>query len=362
MPTWTPQQIEEIKKCRKSFKYFAETYLKITHPKRGLVPFKLYPFQERVIEEFNTYPYCITKKFRQAGFTTLTCMWLLWKCIFFKDQRCMIVSKTDREATGVGKTVANAKRELPDWLQPQMGNDNDHEKEFHDTNSVMWFYTPSAGRSKSLTYLAVDEAAFIQGMDDHWAALYPTLAAGGHCIIISTVNGIGNWYEETYMNALEKRNEFHIVNVDWHEHPDYNTPEWERKTRANLGPKKFAQEIEGSFLGSGETYIPGELIVEYEKEYCSEPSKKALSEWDTIPEETFDPKKYMLPNKEYEPVLCGFGKTHGRAGSTLLPPTLPKVLVTRATFRLLSSSTCKACNKWANFIPTPFRLTSSLRS
>jgi len=301
MPNWTSQQFEEVKKCRKSFRYFAESYLKITNPGKGLVPFRLYDFQDRVINEFEQYPNCITKKFRQAGFTTLTCMWFMWKCIFFNDQRMMIVSKTDREATAVGRMVANAKRELPEWLQPEMRNDNDHEKEFIETNSVMWFYTPGAGRSKSLTYLAVDEAAFIQGMDDHWAALYPTLSNNGRCIVISTVNGIGNWYEVTYHNAEQKRNDFHIVHVDWHEHPSYNNPEWEKRNRGNLGPKKFAQEIEGSFLGSGETYIPGELIVEYEKDVCQEPIRKALPEYDTIPEETFDPKLCLLPNKDYEP-------------------------------------------------------------
>lgn len=300
MPEYTDIQFEELLKCRKDFKYFASTYLQITHPKLGLIPFKLYPFQERVIEEFETYPSCITKKFRQAGFTTLACMWMLWKCLFFNDQRILIISKTDREARGVGKTVSYAKSKLPAWLIPEMGNDNDHEKEFIDTGSVMWFYTASAGRSKSLTYLIIDEAAFIQGMEEHWAALYPTLATGGNCIIISTVNGIGNWYEQQYSLALEKKNEFHIVEVDWHEHPDYNNSAWEKRTRTNLGSKRFAQEIEGSFLGSGETYIPGELIQEYEKQ-CIDPIKKALGEWDIIPEEEFDPKKCMLPNKSYEP-------------------------------------------------------------
>lgn len=298
MPNWTKAEYEEVIKCRRSFKYFAEKYLQITHPKRGLLPFVLYPFQERVINEFETNTYCIVKKFRQAGLTTVSCMWLLWKCLFFNDQRVMIVSKTDREARGVGKTVANAKEKLPAFLQPLMGNDNDHEKEFKDTGSVMWFFTPSAARSRSLTYLVVDEAAFIQGMDDHWAAIYPTLATGGNCVVISTVNGIGNWYEQTYTNAKDRKNQFHIVEIDWHEHPDYNNAEWEKRTRANLGPKRFAQEIEGSFLGSGETYISAEMILEYER-LVLDPIHKGLPEWDTIPEETFD--EAALPSKIYEP-------------------------------------------------------------
>jgi phage FluMu gp28-like protein len=53
--------------------------------------------------------------------------------------------------------------------------------------------------------LIIDEAAFIEKMDDHWKAMYPTLSTGGNCIAISTVNGIGNWYEETYTKAQDKK-------------------------------------------------------------------------------------------------------------------------------------------------------------
>lgn len=287
---YTQQQYSELLKCRKSFKYFSESYLQITHPKKGLVPFVLYTFQERVIKEFEENQFCIVKKFRQAGLTTVTCMWMLWKCLFFNDQRILIASKTDREARAVGKMVASAKNNLPDWLKPEMGNDNDHEKEFSENGSVMWFFTPSAARSRALTYLIIDEAAFVQGMDDHWKSMYPTLSTGGNAIIISTVNGIGGiggWYYDQYQKALDKRSQFHIVHIEWKEHPDYDNESWEKRTRANIGEKGFAQEYEGSFLGSGDTYIPSEIIKELETA-CVDPVSKILPEWDQAPEDTFD--------------------------------------------------------------------------
>ena len=295
------EQLKEFIRCRNSFKYFSEKYLQITHPKKGLVPFVLYDFQNRVLFEFENDQYCIVKKFRQAGLTTVTSMWMLWKCIFYTDQRVLIASKTDREARAVGKMVQNAKNNLPDWLKPEMNNDNDHEKEFAETRSVMWFFTPSAARSRSLTYLIIDEAAFVQGMEEHWKSMYPTLSTGGNAIIISTVNGIGGlggWYYDQYQKAIDKRSQFHVVHIDWHEHPDYNNAEWEKRTRANIGEKGFAQEYEGSFLGSGDTYIPSEVIREFESR-CWAPIKKMMGEWDTIPEENFSAEE--LPNQAYEP-------------------------------------------------------------
>ena len=48
-------------------------------------------------------------------------------------------------------------------------------------------------------------------MEQHWKAMYPTISTGGQCIIISTVNGLGNWYQETYYNA--KRGKYTLVEM-----------------------------------------------------------------------------------------------------------------------------------------------------
>lgn len=287
MSGFSSLQEEEIRKCAASFEYFCEKYVQIIHPVRGLVPFNLYKYQNRVVSDFDKFQFNIVKKFRQAGLTTVAVIWALWRCMFKFDQRIMVLSKTDREAIGVGKIVENVKEYLPDWLRPTMKTDNDHEKEFSETGSVLWFYTPSAARSKALTYLIVDEAAFIQGMDDHWKAMYPTLAAGGNCIVISTVNGIGNWYEETYTKAQDKKNQFHIIDLDYREHPDYASDEWATKMRANLGERGWLQEILGSFLGSKPSFIDANIIAEYEK-MCIDPVDKLFPEWDSTKFEDMD--------------------------------------------------------------------------
>ena len=46
-----------------------------------------------------------------------------------------------------------------------MGKRTDHQKEFLETGSWINFYTPEAARGKSITYLIIDEAAFIPF---HW--------------------------------------------------------------------------------------------------------------------------------------------------------------------------------------------------
>ena len=66
------QLIEEFQKCKEDPVYFISNYVKVTHPVRGLVPFKLYPFQVEMLEHIKNYRFNILRKFRQAGCTTIS--------------------------------------------------------------------------------------------------------------------------------------------------------------------------------------------------------------------------------------------------------------------------------------------------
>lgn len=240
---------EEFSKCQSDFVYFAKTYLKIVHPKRGLIPFELHPYQERLIKTYEQHPSVILKKFRQGGFTTLTVLWCLWKCMFVPKQRIFLVSKTDREAIHVGKIVDLAINNFPDWFKPRMTKQNDHEKHFAVTDSSFCFYTFIGARSRSLNWLIIDDAAFIPDMEEHWKAMFPTISSGGKVIVMSTVNGVGNWFEGTYYDALSNKNSFHVFQSDYTEHPEFNNSAWVADMKKNLGERAWRQEFLGEFLG-----------------------------------------------------------------------------------------------------------------
>jgi hypothetical protein len=273
---------EEIVKCALSFEYFATKYLKILHIQHGLLPFILYKYQRRVIKEYDKHRFTIISKFRQGGLTTVTELWLLWRCLFKFDQQIMFLSKTDREAIAAGDILNRAVENLPSWLRPNRadGKWNDHVKQFTETGGNMFFYTPEAARGRSITYLIIDEAAFVQDMEEQWKAIYPTMSTGGRCIVVSTVNGIGNWYHEIFQDALEKKNKFHPIELDYWEHPDYNDPQWVEDTKAQLRDKGWRQEVLRDFLGSGDTYIPAYIIKELENK-CKEnhPKRKLFEKW-----------------------------------------------------------------------------------
>lgn len=256
------KQQRELLKCALSFPYFCHKYVKIAHPKRGLLPFVLYNYQRRCIKEYENHRFNILSKFRQGGLTTVTVLWCMWRCMFKLDETIMVLSKSDREAIAAGEIVKRGLIELPSWMRPEMDKNNDHQKIFTETGCKLFFYTPEAARGRSITYLVLDEAAFIPQMEKHWKAMFPTISTGGHCIAISTVNGVGNWYYDIFQGAKKRENDFQVIELDYWEHPEYNDKDWVKATRAQLGEKGWLQEVMRDFLGAGDSYIPTDIVVD----------------------------------------------------------------------------------------------------
>jgi sRNA-binding carbon storage regulator CsrA len=126
-------------------------------------------------------------------------------------------------------------------------------------------------------------------MERKWNAMYPTLSTGGNCIALSTVNGLGNWYQEVYYDAQANKNKWHVIELDFWEHPDYNDPKWVEDQRAQLSEDGWKQEVLRSFLGGGQTYIPPDIISDLDLQVrdCY-PTRIKFPEWCNEKEDFFE--------------------------------------------------------------------------
>ena len=271
---------QEFLKCKKDPAYFISNYIKIVHPIRGLVTFDLYPFQKRILKEVRENRFNILRKFRQAGCTTISSAYSLWFCIFHKHKTVAILSIGDAESTEVLERVKIMYDELPEWLKCGIEERNKHTVRFA-TKSIIRS-RPSgktSGRSLAGSLLIIDEGAFIERIDEIWASVYPIISTGGSVIVLSTVNGVGNWYHKLWSLAKEHLNKFHRIEIEWQEHPEYKynpnyehlykelkaldvppVEEWEETTKSNISYRKWLQEYEKEFLGTGETYVEGTVL------------------------------------------------------------------------------------------------------
>ena len=224
----TADQIEIIKRCKNSCVYFIRNFVKVKHPSAGQLDFNPWPYQVKALESFRKKRFNIFKKTRQAGISKVAGAFALWFAMFHGLKNVLIVSKTDLDAiTFLEDNVKFPFYRLPDWMRSlwdpkdinRGGKDNSHELKFAGDigGSTIRSLTsaPNVLRSNSSSLNIIDEAAFIEKMDVMWAAGYSTLTHGGSVIVISTCNGLGNWYWSTYVDAEAGLNDFNPIKVDW---------------------------------------------------------------------------------------------------------------------------------------------------
>ncbi len=214
-------------------------------------------------------------KARQLGLSTAVAGYVCWLILFHRSKNVLVVATKLQSATNLVKKIKQIHKHLPEWLKiADISINNRTSFELSNASQVKASSTSGdAGRSEALSLLVVDEAAHVEGLDELWAGLYPTLSTGGAAITLSTPNGVGNWFHKTYMEAVEEKNDFNYINLPWSIHPDRDMAWFEKETR-NMSRREIAQELECSFNASGETVVSGDEL-EAIFENCCDPKHRA---------------------------------------------------------------------------------------
>ena len=261
----------EYKKCASDPVHFMRKYGYIQHPTRGKILFDLYKFQERSLEELWKHDYNIILKSRQLGISTLTAGYALWNMIFNEDFNVLVIATKQDVAKNLVTKIRVMHDNLPSWLKGGVAEDNKLSLRLKNGSQVKAISSsPDAGRSEALSLLVMDEAAFIDHIDDIWASSQQTLATGGKCIALSTPNGMGNWFHQQWAKAESGENRFNTIRLHWTVHPERDKA-WREDQDELLGPKMAAQECDCDFLSSGNSVIAADLLQWYKDSMCQEP-------------------------------------------------------------------------------------------
>lgn len=319
MPALTKKQkLKILERCKKSFVYFCENFCKIKHPSANIIPFKLFGYQKKSVKDFREHDRIIYRKCRQSGISTLTGAYSLWFALFYANKKVLIVSKRDEDAIGyLDRNVRFVYENLEfgeELFYPIFGDPrsprnrkfpppktyNDHTLVFHNGSEIKSLTSAKDTlRSNSASLIIIDEAAFIPDMEAMWTGGQPTLMHGGRVIVISTTNGRGNWYCNTWEDAETGDNEFHPILIPWYDMDweiEYYDEAFNRKVRiapcddiekcsteeekAKYGefkspwlirqyrdlqekgePWKFRQEILMEFIGAGNTVLGRDALL-----------------------------------------------------------------------------------------------------
>ena len=255
---FTKKQIDEWIKCKNDPVYFAMNYIKIISLDEGLVPFEMYDFQKKILEDFHSNRFNIAKLPRQTGKSTTVVAYLLYYAIFYDSVNIGILANKASTARELLGRLQLAYENLPKWMQHGVLVWNKGNVELENGSKILAASTSaSAVRGMSFNILFLDEFAFVPNhvAEQFFASVYPTITSGKSTkvIIISTPNGMNHFYK-MWEDARRGKNGYVTNEVHWSQVPGRDA-KWKEETIKNTSPRQFSQEFECDFLGSADTLI-----------------------------------------------------------------------------------------------------------
>ena len=260
---WTPELLKEYKRCMDDPIYFAKKYCKVISLDKGLVPFELYPYQEKMFNHFNDNRFSIVLACRQSGKSISACAYLLWYALFHTEKTIAVLANKGATAREMLGRITLMLENIPFFLQPGSKGLNKGSLEFSNNSRIVAAATSGSSiRGMSVNLLYLDEFAFVERAAEFYTSTYPVISAGRDTkvIITSTANGIGNQFHKVWEGAVQKVNEFKSFRVDWWDVPGRDN-DWKQQTINNTSQLQFDQEFGNTFFGTGDTLINAETLM-----------------------------------------------------------------------------------------------------
>ena len=260
---WTPELLKEYKKCMKNPVYFAENYVKVIALDKGLVSFKLYPYQKDMFKHFEENRFNVVLACRQSGKSISACAYLLWFALFNPEKTIAILANKGATAREMLSRITLMLENIPFFLQPGSKALNKGSLEFSNNSRIIAAATSGSSiRGMSVNLLYLDEFAFVERAAEFYTSTYPVVSAGKETkvIITSTANGIGNQFHKIWEGAVQGVNEFKSFRVDWWDVPDRDE-DWKQQTVANTSQLQFDQEFGNTFFGTGDTLVNADTLL-----------------------------------------------------------------------------------------------------
>ena len=256
--SYTEEQVREIAKCMEEPLHFIREYTRIVNIDEGLVPFNMYPFQEKMVQTFHDNRFSICKLPRQSGKSTTIIAYLLHQVIFNDNINVAILANKSTTARDLLGRLQLAYENLPTFLQQGVLNWNKGSLELENGSKILAAATSSSAiRGGSFNIIFLDEFAFIPAniSEQFFSSVYPTISSGkkSKVMIVSTPHGMNMFYK-LWNDAIHKRNDYKPIEVHWSEVPGRDD-KWKEETIRNTSEAQFATEFECEFVGSVDTLL-----------------------------------------------------------------------------------------------------------
>ena len=283
---YTKEELEEYIKCANDPVYFCSKYVKVKTLDKGVMPFKLYDYQEKFVKAIHDNRFVISKWPRQSGKSTSVIGYITHYVTFNQSVSCAILANKLKTAKDeLFAKLQLAYENLPHFLQQGVVEWNKTSFKLENGSRVICDATSSSAiRGGSFNLLLLDEYAFLPShiAEEFYSSTYPTISAGltTKLIIVSTPNGMNHfhklWVDANRPVGHKLKNKFVPIDVSWRDVPitpggPKRDDVWAAEQIANTSEEQFQQEYGCSFLGSSNTLISStKLNILASEEFISE--------------------------------------------------------------------------------------------
>lgn len=197
-----------------------------------LIPFTLWPEQERALAVIQAEPRLIILKARQLGITWLILAEDFWDCLHHPGVVILYFSKGQTEADELIRRVEGMYQRLA-GDKPRLVKRSTSELAWSNGSRMKSLpATAGAGRSFTATKVRLDEFAFMLWPQQVYSAVKPTIDNGGQIIILSTANGEEGPFHDLWQAASNGLSSFATLFLNWTARPDRDA-DWYARVEAD---------------------------------------------------------------------------------------------------------------------------------
>ncbi len=262
-PSYSPEEIAAIQNTLGNVEWRLNNLYKIQTKQQQLVTFKMNDAQRVLHEKTKTHNRIMVLKSRQVGISTYSLIRKLDKVMWTPHTTAAIIAHSQDTLDLLFEIVNRAYENIPvvkfsdkhkPWEKPVADRKTLRMLRFNEIDSKI--YVDLEIRGGTVHDLHISEAAFIDNMDEVWAATQESVPAQtGVVTVETTANGRGNWFHDQWTTGQS----WHKVFFPWYEYAD-NRVNFERN-----GPMwRFSPRLRDGDADAGRKAAHGDVFTRFE--------------------------------------------------------------------------------------------------
>lgn len=231
------KMLEVRKRLYEDFEFYARHALRIRTKEGDIKPLVLNTAQKQLLEIIENQRKTTGKvrviicKGRQQGLSTMIGAWMYWWTTQHKATKAIVVTHQAESTKALFDMTRRYHEHCPEILKPKTKYSSRKEIVFDALDSSYMVATAGGdgiGRGETIQLAHLSEAAFYPAATarDNINGLLQAIpnTPGSAVFIESTANGVSGPYYDIWRNAVEGKNEFEPVFIEWFVQTEYREP------------------------------------------------------------------------------------------------------------------------------------------